>query len=60
MSLQQPRVLNQRGAQHWLSERARDEWAERAQPLAADLQEELEGRAEVVLDLWPLNEPGRR
>jgi hypothetical protein len=42
----------------WVSKRARAEWTERAETLATDLQEELDGRATVVLDLWPLDDFG--
>jgi hypothetical protein len=40
----------------WASERGRDEWATRAHALAAELRAELDGRSDVDVDLWPLDE----
>jgi hypothetical protein len=39
----------------WRSEDARDKWAAEAVPLEATLRIALEGKADFVVDLWPLN-----
>jgi hypothetical protein len=38
----------------WTSEDAKSRWAEEALGLEAELREALAGKAEVVVDLWPL------
>jgi hypothetical protein len=38
----------------WLSEDAKSRWAEEAVGLEAELRAALAGKAEVVVDLWPL------
>jgi hypothetical protein len=39
----------------WRSPEARDRWADEAVPLEAALREALEGKADLVVDLWPLS-----
>jgi hypothetical protein len=38
----------------WTSKEARDQWAEKAEDLVWQLKRALWGRAELVVDLWPL------
>jgi hypothetical protein len=43
----------------WRSDEAKARWAEEAVGLEAELREALAGKAELVVDLWPLRpEPG--
>jgi hypothetical protein len=42
--------------QGWRSEDARDRWANEAQDLARDVRAELGTRAELFVDLWPLQD----
>jgi hypothetical protein len=44
----------------WRSEVIRDRWAAEAVPLEAALREALEGKADLVVDLWPLPWSGPR
>jgi hypothetical protein len=41
----------------WLSDEAKTKWAKDAVELEAELREALAGKAELVVDLWPLKEP---
>lgn len=43
----------------WNSEDTRQRWATEADQLAAAIRAELAGRAELVLDLWPLQDEKR-
>ena len=43
----------------WRSAPARDRWADNAKGLATDLRAVLGTRAELVVDLWPLDEKPR-
>ena len=45
------------GQSGWRSEEVRDRWAHQAVALEAELRDEVSGRFEVEVDLWPLN-PG--
>ncbi len=45
---------NCRSDSEWKSEEAKARWAEQASVLEVDLRVALEGRAEVIVDLWPL------
>jgi hypothetical protein len=45
------------GQSGWRSEEVRDRWAHRAVALEAELRDEVSGRFEVEVDLWPLK-PG--
>ena len=38
----------------WQSEDSKSKWAEEAAPLIAELRDALKGKAELVVDLWPL------
>ena len=38
----------------WQSEKAKVDWSEDAVPLVAELKGALEGKAELVVDLWPV------
>jgi hypothetical protein len=40
----------------WRSWQARNQWAEQARELEAEVRAELGNRAELVANLWPLNE----
>jgi hypothetical protein len=40
----------------WRSQQAQDLWAEQAKELEADVRAELGNRAELAVNLWPLNE----
>jgi hypothetical protein len=44
------------GTTGWRSAPARDRWADNAKGLATDLRAVLGTRAELVVDLWPLDE----
>lgn len=48
----------------WSSEAIKSEWAELAVSLEMDLRVEIDGKATLLVDLWPLEaddcEPGRR
>jgi hypothetical protein len=39
----------------WRSDEAKTKWAAEAIPLEAELRQALEGKADLVVDLWPLN-----
>jgi hypothetical protein len=55
MAWQKDFDLNFRWDTGWRSEEARTRWAAEAVPLEAELREALEGKADLVVDLWPLN-----
>jgi hypothetical protein len=38
----------------WTSKEARDQWAEKAEDLVWQLKRALWGKAELVVNLWPL------
>ena len=40
----------------WRSRQARNRWAEQAKGLETEVRAELGNRAELVVNLWPLNE----
>jgi hypothetical protein len=42
----------------WVSDEAKAKWANEAVELEQDLREALAGKAELVVDLWPLKEGG--
>jgi hypothetical protein len=44
----------------WKSTEVRDRWAAEAVPLEAELREALKGKADLVVDLWPLPWSGPR
>ena len=44
----------------WQSTEVRDRWAAEAVPLEAALRMALEGKADLVVDLWPLPGSGPR
>jgi hypothetical protein len=45
------------GQSGWRSEEIKDRWAKQAVALEAELRDEVAGRVEVEVDLWPVN-PG--
>ena len=45
------------GQSGWRSEEVKDRWASQAVALEAELRDEVAGRVEVEVDLWPVN-PG--
>ena len=55
MSWQADFVANFRWETGWRSQAAKERWAAAAVPLEAELREALAGKAEVKVDLWPLN-----
>jgi hypothetical protein len=44
----------------WKSTEVRDRWAAEAIPLGAELRKALNGKADLVVDLWPLPWNGPR
>lgn len=55
MSWQADFVVNFHWETGWRSQAAKERWAAAAVPLEAELREALAGKAEVKVDLWPLN-----
>jgi hypothetical protein len=43
----------------WLSHEAKERWATSSAELEAELREALSGKAELVVDLWPLGQKER-
>lgn len=43
----------------WHSEEAKTRWADASVSLVDQVREALDGKAELIVDLWPLGEPQR-